>query len=316
MNLATKFSSCFQASPRSSSSHLWNDFLDRFSQTAGKISWYPSCGDDFRPLLYQQKKALTHLGISVPGAYTTPDLWMFSDYHSVGMEGGDWRETGFLQRSAKTSIRVTAICELTPCAEHFIYRYNRANVHFDPAPSTGMAYYLHLEIECQVLGSWKAEAVYFCYDNINLLEEFFLRHQVPISHLTWIRDGSGFGGGRFRHDFLMELAPLMNVRWMFIWDKYLRYKNDNEWPRELQRWQLAANEFKAEIGRLGDISWGSEQVYFCEQKMLPPPDDSTLPRLYPHKHSSRLLENQRRDLFSAESKRHRSVRSDLENESI
>lgn len=137
-------------------------------------------------------------------------------------------------------------------------------------------FYLRIRVENSVTGSHEVDAIYFCYENVNLIQQFFLRHEIPISHLVWIRDGSGFGGGRLRHDFLMPLMPLLRTRWLFIQKSYFQNLQDDDGLRTIPRPQelkyhlrFQRSRVSPSLSEVGNFQSGGDRVVFCKVENAP-----------------------------------------------
>ena len=283
-------SKCFRADDTS----LWEDFIQRFAATHGNICYYPSTGSDFRPLIYQQNSVMERLGLVDDGGlfaeldfinpvhsspkpateYEEPDLWLFSDFcpesiRSNGLESG----THHFGRLGK--VRVIEKTEIHPAAGMLQVRLNEEYTSLSPSPMTGHAFYLRLLVTNEASEAREArevDAIYFCYENINLLHEFIIRHRVPISHLVWVQDGADFGGGTLRHDFLIPLMPLLRTRWLFTSESYFENtKVENwisqiQWPRELLANRRSPRTPVTNFKEIGRFDSGGNRIVFCDVK--------------------------------------------------
>jgi len=271
------FSKCFHAD----NTTLWDGFIEHFSATPGHVCYYPSAGSDFRPLVYQQIAGMEELELignnrasvgasdapEVPGSeYTAPNLWIFSDFC---ISPPDWLASGVQHRDAKVDIETLAITEIHPDARHFNMQVNEAYLSRPISNVTGRAFFLRLVVRNAVIGEVEVDALYFCYENINLIHQFFLRHQVPVSHLVWVRDGAGFGGGRLRHDFLIPLLPLLQTRWLFTSEHNLETTERIRWPRELRHYERLARRQSTALRQVDEFQSGMDRVLFSEVENAP-----------------------------------------------
>ena len=254
----------------------WDDFLERFGKCDGRICYYPSAGSDFRPLVYQQLSGMVKLGLAngdggilradpdlfERGHYAAPDLWLLSDFR--GDDLAEWLETKVVHRDARVEIRLLAHTELHPQKMNFQQRPSAAYTSLPPTPMTGRVFYLRLAVTNETIGPVECDALYFCVENVHLIQSFLLRRQVPLSHVVWVRDGAGFGGGRMRHDFLVPLLTFFKTRWLFLEDSYLNDDRLIKWPRELfLRKRLLDGELP-ELHPVGSFQSGGDRVVFCE----------------------------------------------------
>jgi hypothetical protein len=266
-------SKCFRAEDHS----LWDDFIQRFSATPGHVCYYPSAGSDFRPLVYQQVDALNALAEhddlsrnkdappSISPNYVTPNLWLFSDY--CGVYVPKWMQAGVQRDDGRTRIRTLAMTELYPIARMVNFRLNSQYVHFPGSEVTGRAFYLRLEIESNLMPPFQADVIYCCYENVNLIHQLLLRHQLRVSHLVWVCDGSGFGGGPLRHDFLLQMLPLLGVRWLFAEPRYFEKPARIQWPDELLYYRRLVNEVRPNITPQTSLRLLNE--VYCEVRDAP-----------------------------------------------
>lgn len=251
---------------------IWNRFLERFDATKRHICYYPSANNDFRPLIYQQIAALEELRNRANPAwnaqqydYAKPDLWIFSDYGAG--EFCTILETNTLHSDDRATVSVQERTRIHANGQMLEIRLNANYINMPISCSFGQAYYLRLRVSNQVIGDMDIDAIYFLYENVNLIDQFILRHKIPISHLVWVNDGAGFGGGQLRHSFLMPLLPLLQTRWIFIWEFYycpnLGNYNGIEWPQELCRY-LQLCRYLPIMHEIGRFQAGKEKVVFCE----------------------------------------------------
>ena len=246
-----------------SQSPEWRRFLSRFAKTTQQVAYYPSAYRDLRPLLNWKTEGLRHQGIEVPIEYHEPDLWVFSDYFP--QTGSAIFDAETLHDDGRTTIRSLDSCEIHPVAGEFERRVNRAYTAFPPSSATGRSMWFRVRVESDRLGTYEADGIYFFYENVNLIHQLFLRHAVPVTHLTWKRDGASFGGGRMIHGFLRFLPAAMGTRWFLLEDRYLQdHVLDVPWPDELMRWREDFTR-PMELHRLGAFDWdGSDRIVFLQ----------------------------------------------------
>ena len=245
---AESLSTCFQ-----SVSPEWMAFLARFADTDQEIAYYPSAGLDFHPALYWKKEGMRLVLSEVPEGYSEPDLWIFSDYFHSGQP--DLFDRDFLHRDDRTTMRFESICEISADPEHFLYRHNRNYTGHQSSALTGRAFYFRALVESHKLEPYHFDGIYFYYENVNLLDQFFLRHSVPVSHLVWKRDGAGFGGGKLRHEFLLPLSALMGTRWFYLSDQSVSDQYAAiSWPTELASWRDQCPT-SIDLHSLGEFQW-------------------------------------------------------------
>ena len=268
---------------------LWLDCVERFLQSDGRICYYPSAGDDFEPLLYQQTRGMAKRGLTDadgtalyptndtpdpgpatgtdtnrPASYHPPDLWIYSDYLGTSIE--DLRAGRRLDLDDGATVRLVAHTELHPRTGMFRIPPSESYTSLPMNRMTGRVFYLRLAVSDVAGETTEADLIYFCVENVFFLQRFMLSERLPISHLVWVRDGAGYGGGRLRHDFLVALLPYLNTRWLFLEDHYLhehapgRYR----WPSELRRLKEELSGTEPDLTTIGSFPSGGDTVTFCE----------------------------------------------------
>jgi len=268
---------------------LWLDCIERFLQSDGRICYYPSAGDDFEPLLYQQTRGMAKRGLTDasgtvlcptndtpdpgpaigtdanrPASYHPPDLWIYSDYLGTSIE--DLRAGRRLDLDDGATVRLVAHTELHPRTGMFRIPPSESYTSLPMNRMTGRVFYLRLAVSDVAGETTEADLIYFCVENVFFLQRFMLSERLPISHLVWVRDGAGYGGGRLRHDFLVALLPYLNTRWLFMEDRYLhehapgRYR----WPSELRGLKDELSGKEPDLNAIGSFPSGGDTVTFCE----------------------------------------------------
>lgn len=186
---AKALETCFE-----SPSQQWAEFLERFSKTPQRIAYHPSAYQDLRPLLYWKSEGLNDRGIESPTDYQEPDLWVFSDYFPDATSS--FFDSRTLHVDDRTVISILDFCEIRPVPSEFEFRVNRDYTDLPDSPATGKAVWFRVRVDSDQMESYEVDAIYFFYENVNLIHQLFMRHKVPVSHLAWKRDGgSGAGGG-------------------------------------------------------------------------------------------------------------------------
>jgi hypothetical protein len=266
-----------------SASPLWPAFLARFGRTPQRMAWYPSAGVDLRPMLNWKRESFRLMNLDLDAiGYEEPDLFIFSDYASSdparhGWKFGDRRPARLpsqqltfdylpehpssrqidLHADNRTSIVTRRFCEITSNPASYQYELLQQYLHFKPSKFTGRAFFFEASINSDRLGNYDRDAIYFAYNNVKLLQQLFLRHEVPLSHLFWHRDGSGLGGGLLRHDFLVPVSTLLRTRWYLISECYhqlLQRGESAEWPEELREIK-ALCPVSVPLNRIATFQW-------------------------------------------------------------
>ena len=255
----------------SSSSSLWKEFLQ--DEEDLNILYYPSAGTDLRPFVFSKKECLEYIGTKVNTSnYRDPNFFVFSDYfHNSDSTFFDSKR---LHNDAYTTIFIENFCEIRPKSPAFNYNFNREYVAFDAQPTTGKAIFFKVRIESHVLKeSFYRYGVYFFYENVNLVDQLFLKHSLPVSHLVWQRDGSGLGGGRLKHYFLLPISQRLKTQYYFISEEYLKEKSveitydfmeDKKTPVEIAPY--LTYPIKLKLDQKGKFNWnGYDRVSLYEK---------------------------------------------------
>jgi hypothetical protein len=258
---------------------IWQKFIRRLESSRQAVSYYPSAGNDFQGVLCQNRLFLEQEVEDYPArfgssnlqgiecfesSYRTPDVFLLSDYTFDAKP--EWHKSGTLYSSRDKSTRIEALhtIELTAKADEIQPRVNPDYVAFRESILTSRAFYLRAQVTCPELPEHEVDLLYFCYENVNLLDQFILPNEVQISHLTWKRDGSGKGGGRLHHGFLLDLIPTMQTKWFFVADYYLEYPvNPSKRPSELDRYlRSPLNIEQPTFCPLAKFKWGDDKIIF------------------------------------------------------
>lgn len=193
-------------------------FLDNF-EGEPRIAWYPSAGEDFRPLLYLHPK-FSNLNRGIRQEPQTPDLFIFTDYFP-------WKSSKFLDSnkiysSSKTRVIIEHIEELPnlnllPLEKELVHSQTGSQV-------TDKAVFLKIKIESNALGSISYPVIYAFTVN----ETFYCKKLIPfnakISHIIHVRYGGGLGGGGFaKGAWLLNVLGKLHTE-LFITDGRLSWQ--------------------------------------------------------------------------------------------
>jgi hypothetical protein len=150
--------------------------------------------------------------------YVEPDLFIFSDYFPY--RDSTFFDTGILFADKHTSIYVEEFCEIFPSVGYH-YFFDENHVAFKPSRATGRAIFFKAKVTSNnVENSYYKYAIYFFYENVNLIEQLFLINKLPFSHFVWLRDGTGLGGGYVSLRFMYNVAYKARTKYFFIWSFY------------------------------------------------------------------------------------------------
>ncbi len=243
-----------------SHSNLWNSYVSTDEQI--NILYYPSAGEGLQPFLYSKIEFLQSLGLDTSAnGWFEPDLLIFSDYFPY--PESTFFDNPTLFSNEIMSVVIQEYCEIMPGAE-FNYFFNHRHVHFDPIKTTGKAVFFRAKVTWhnQDLTFYK-HAIYFFYENVNLIDQLFLKHRMAVTHLVWKRDGSSLGGGNVYHNFLYPAATIMNTQFLFLSDFYLDKNRESVNYDNMERKDFLPeiakhlpSQFSLDLVKILNINWG------------------------------------------------------------
>lgn len=162
--------------------------LDELFETIGKnprLAWYPSACNDYRDLL-----ELTPERAKLHGIQELPDLFIHSDYYVRSLH-----QHGIAHSDENTTVRIEDHFEIQLTQKIRYHVSPRFAGYPEAAPREPTIYLLDVAIRSDVLGEVRKPVLYFLFENINFLDEFVLRNNIPITFFVKVRDGFSCGGG-------------------------------------------------------------------------------------------------------------------------
>jgi len=254
-----------------SSSDLWQSFINQSGRL--NILYYPSAGEDLRPFVFSKNECLEYMGLNnTDNKYAEPDFFIFSDYFPF--PNSRFFDSTFLHWDDYTLITIEDYCEIVP-SDEYKYNFNKEYVDLNPSPATGKAIFFRAKIKSHTMqDSFYRYAIYFFYENVNLIDQLFLKNKLNISHIVWKRDGSGLGGGRVFHNFLYPVSDVLNSKFYFIWTHYLdseiaelSYNNVDNKRFPIDAAQHLPNDFSIKLIKKKVLNWeklDKMNLYFRE----------------------------------------------------
>jgi hypothetical protein len=245
----------------SSQDGLWEQFIEE--QSIENVLYYPSAHEDFLCIEHTHVDTVHRNGLNAGLSYDTPDLYIFSDYYP-------YHKTAFVNEGGvtfgndKTAV-IEDIAELQINPNEYNFHLNPAYQDFTPNPEYfGRAFYFKMVF--QSLGNqantYFIHGVYLFAENVNVIDQLFLRHKLPLSHLIWKRDGTALGCGNVSLEFLNPVSKLLNTRWFFIWNAYqesydyVNYydaENTSHYPQEIRPY--INKRIRVNLDRIGAFMW-------------------------------------------------------------
>lgn len=154
-----------------------------------RIAWYPSAGQDFRDLLYLDRRYVTRYPVPFREP-APPDIFIHTDYFTDATSG--CLDLGQVHEDAHTRITVRAI-EALPDLR---LPLDSDLVHFpDQASANGPAVFMELEVTSDQLGTFYAPLIYLFVENVAFFTHLAIPAGARFSHVIHVRHGGGLGGG-------------------------------------------------------------------------------------------------------------------------
>ena len=225
MNARKALKKCFL-----SNSALWSDFLDRKEDL--NILYYPSAGLDMMPLAMSSSTS----GI-IPGedrVFKTPNLFIYTDYFVF--DDTSFLNDGRFKSNRYFDVQILEFCRLSPHSGYYQLNFNQNYLDFELGINSGNILFMKVRVTNMNGETFDTYLLYFMHENVNFIEQFLLKYQISVDALMWKRDGTGLGGGRLSHGFLLQLLKKFNTKWLFVWDSYLSgqelYLDNKTFPLE------------------------------------------------------------------------------------
>lgn len=170
-----------------------NGLLKSFINGLGhepRICWYPSAGEDFRSLLYLNKKYTSEINPSFEEEPLPPDLFVFTDYFP-------WTNSTFLDNrtiyfDGRTSIFIKDFEELP---KNNLKLHDESVIFPEGSVATGRTVFMTIEIVSDKLGKITCPVLYCFAENETFYREKIKPHKGVMTHVIHVRYGGGLGGG-------------------------------------------------------------------------------------------------------------------------
>ena len=256
---------------------LWEQFIEE--QPIKNVLYYPSAHEDFLCIEHTHIDTVHRNGLNAGLSYETPDLYIFSDYYP-GQETA-FVDLGGVDLGNQKIVCIEEITELQINPNEFDFKLNPAYRDFTPNPEYfGRAFYFKMVF--QSLGNhantYFIHGVYLFAENVNVIDQLFLRHKLPLSHLVWKRDGTALGCGNVSLEFLNPVSKLLNTRWFFIWNEYqgssrfthyYDVESTTHYPEEIK--PHINKKIRVNLDRIGAFEWDNTDIvnlYLAKQIIL------------------------------------------------
>lgn len=245
---------------------LWEQYLNE--QPVKNVLYYPSAHHDFLCIEHTHIDAVIRNGLNAGLSYETPDLYIFSDYYPH-------HETAFIDQGrinlgSNRFVGIEELTELQINPNEYNFHLNPAYQDFTPNPEYfGRALYFKMVFHSlgNHANTYFIHGLYLFAENVNVIDQLFLRHKLPLSHLIWKRDGTGLGCGNVSLEFLNPISKLLNTRWFFIWNAYqgsevythyYNPENTTHYPEEIKPY--ITKSIRVNLDRIGAFKWDNSDI--------------------------------------------------------
>ncbi len=240
---------------------LWEQFIEE--QPIKNVLYYPSAHEDFLCIEHTHIDTVHRNGLNAGLSYETPDLYIFSDYYP-GQETA-FVDLGGVDLGNQKIVCIEEITELQINPNEFEFKLNPAYRDFTPNPEYfGRAFYFKMVFQSigNHANTYFIHGVYLFAENVNVIDQLFLRHKLPLSHLIWKRDGTALGCGNVSLEFLNPISKLLSTRWFFIWNAYqgsnrfsqfYNPENTIHYPEEIK--PHITKRIIVNLDRIGAFNW-------------------------------------------------------------
>jgi hypothetical protein len=202
-------------------------FIDRFEgRGEPRICWYPSAGEDFRPLIY------LHPGFSVinPAEQqepASPDIFLYTDYFP-------WQHSSFLDshkiysdgRSYVQAEHIEELPELRTSLDSEILDFPEGSL------AINRVLFMIVKIHSDRLGEYEFPLIYAFAENESFCAEKLLPNQSVISHIIHVRYGGGTGGGKASGVWVVNVLKQLGCE-VFISDGHYFWQEGDKKAAEL-----------------------------------------------------------------------------------
>jgi hypothetical protein len=172
-----------------SRSRLLREWIDA-TPCEPRIAWYPSCGNDFRDIVYLSSAFARSNPPSEPEP-SPPDLFIHTDYHSSVTGRVDFRPGADLYVGRGSRLTIIEHEELDRLRLPPVSR--RSATFPDDARDLGSAHFMKVSFVTPDFGTITAPLLFISAENAAFCETLLLRHRPLISHVVQVRYGHGFG---------------------------------------------------------------------------------------------------------------------------
>ena len=208
---------------------ILKEYLDSIKEPLN-IAWYPSAGEDFRPMLYLSHEYSEINPAPIPETIF-PNFFIYSDYFPWSTS--TFLDTPIIYKDRNTKVEVLKIEELPrldlPLDSDIVY-FPEGSV------ATGRVLFLKIKITSKQLDELQYPLIYAFVENESFCSKILLPMNCSISHIIHVRYGGGLGGGGIASGaWLLNVLKRLNCK-VYITDgeytpssgdeaAYIKYEN-------------------------------------------------------------------------------------------
>ena len=202
------------------------------------ICWYPSAGNDFRPLLYLSDWYYQHKSIPLDDGQEMPDLFIFSDvkglfsyYPQIGENAYDQIRSGYFEDGA-CLLRHSANPEkYTEITVKSFEPLNALTLSKDPSWSGSdipldynSAYVFEVNVYSKkdnMVNQYAATVLYIAALNESFVFEFLLPKRIRIEYLVLIRYAGFYNGNRVEPYWILDRLRDFRTKYLVSCTRYV-----------------------------------------------------------------------------------------------
>ena len=235
----------------------WIDSLDKNPN----IAWYPSCGEDFRSVVYLSPE-YNNFNPPAKEINIYPDIFLYTDYnhpYSRSFCSSKRQIDGVLYSDKKTKVRILK--------DEFLQKLelplNAEIVRFpDRNQYTGCIFFMEVLLQSKTFGEFKKPLIYAISENEAFCSKVLLPNNAEIQQIIHIRYGHGFGGSITSGAWIQRVFKKINTQ-MYINDSKF-HENDadkkalNFYPNlngEIPEYEVLRTIDGEKWSNHGDIRW-------------------------------------------------------------
>ncbi len=191
---------------------IFKAFIDK-SRDDPRIAWYPSAGEDFRPLLYLSPEYTAQypkLKIAEP----LPDLFLFTDYYPWHMPL--FLESPIVYKDNHTELKIKEnefLPDLKLPLDKGILDFIDREL-----PAYGKVVFMTIQVKSEALGTFDRHVLYVFNENEAFCSKILLPNKSKIRHVVHIQYGNGFGGGRASGAWLFGVLERLGCEVYISWE--------------------------------------------------------------------------------------------------